>query len=90
MNTDELTPGTAVEVRRINGEIVRGAVERRIEHLRPVGEFYLIANPAAHPGNEPPYKGRGRKSPARLAWEAAHAPIGMYERSEIRTIGGAR
>lgn len=77
-------------MRRINGEIVRGAVEKRVEHLRPIGEFYLIANPAAHPGNEPPYSGRGRKTAERIAWEAAHAPLGMYERAEITVTGGAK
>ena len=77
-----LNPGKRVTVRRISKEEVSGKViSGPIEHLKHIGQFYLIGNMPKGP--EPWWRGSGRKSRERLAWEQDQGAIGMYERSEI-------
>ena len=83
MKASTLEPGTRVTVRRISREVVTGRVIGPVEHLRHIGEFYLIGGMPAGP--EPWWRGSGRKSRERLEWERAQAALGMYERSEIVT-----
>lgn len=78
-----LPPGTRVTVRRISREVVDGRVIGPVEHLKHIGEFYLIGGMPAGP--EPWWRGSGRKSKERLAWEQNQGALGMYERSEIMT-----
>lgn len=78
-----LPPGTRVTVRRISREEVSGKViSGPIEHLKHIGQFYLIGNMPQGP--EPWWRGSGRKSKERLAWEQNQGALGMYERAEIR------
>ena len=84
MKAEEALPvGQQVTVRRISREVVSGTVLGRVEHLRHIGEFYLIGGMPAGP--EPWWRGSGRKSKERLEWEQAQGALGMYERSEIVT-----
>lgn len=77
-----LPTGTAVTVRRINGELVHGKTAGPpIPHLSPIGEFYLIVK--SPDGKEPFWRGSGRKSHAQLLWEAQRSEIGMYEREQL-------
>lgn len=80
-----LKPGTPVQVTRINKEIVTAeTMGPPIPHLLPFGEFYMVR---AYPKTPAPYwAGRGRKSRARLLWEAQFHRIGMYNRRELRLI----
>ena len=82
MKAFDLEPGCPVTVRRISREVVEGRVIGPVEHLRHIGEFYLIGGMPAGP--EPWWRGSGRKSKERLDWEQAQGALGMYERSEIR------
>ena len=84
MKTLDLEPGTRVTVRRISREVVTGMVIGPVEHLKHIGEFYLIGGMPAGP--EPWWRGSGRKSKERLAWEQAQAALGMYERSELLSV----
>ena len=84
MKASILEPGTRVTVRRISREVVTGRVIGPVEHLRHIGEFYLIGGMPAGP--EPWWRGSGRKSQARLEWEHAQGALGMYERSELMSV----
>ena len=79
-----LPTGSRVTVRRISREVVTGRVIGPVEHLKHIGEFYLIGGMPAGP--EPWWRGSGRKSQARLEWEHAQAALGMYERSELLSV----
>ena len=83
MKASTLEPGTRVTVRRISRAVVDGRVIGPVEHLRHIGEFYLIGSMPQGP--EPWWRGSGRKSKERLEWEHAQGALGMYERSEILT-----
>lgn len=79
-----LSLGRKVQVRRINGEEARGVIaEGPIEHLRHIGEFYIVAQRV--PTVEKPLAKRnsGRKSNKMLAYESETGRIGMYERAFI-------
>lgn len=79
-----LSLGRAVKVRRVNGEEARGVIaEGPIEHLKHIGEFYIVAQRV--PAVEKPVAKRnsGRKSKKMLAYESETGRIGMYERSYI-------
>lgn len=79
-----LTPGTRTTVRRLNGEEAQGVIMGpAIEHLRHIGEFYLIGH------KMPEGRRRGRKSEASQAQEQPGNIIGMYERAYIRLQEGA-
>ena len=79
-----LSLGRAVKVRRINGEEARGVIaEGPIQHLRHIGEFYMVAQRV--PTAEKPVARRnsGRKSNRMLQYESETGRIGMYERAFI-------
>lgn len=79
-----LPAGSRVRVRRISKEAVEAVVvSGPIAHLKHIGEFYLLGSMPQGP--EPFWRGSGRKSKERLAWEQAQGALGMYEREEIRT-----
>lgn len=50
--------GDRVEVTRINGEKRTGTVLQRVEHLRHIGEYFLVGDPAEEMAKRP---GRPRK-----------------------------
>lgn len=79
-----LSLGRAVKVRRVNGEEARGVIaEGPIQHLRHIGEFYIVAQRV--PTVEKPVARRnsGRKSNRMLQYESETGRIGMYERAYI-------
>ena len=79
-----LSLGRKVQVRRVNGEEARGVIaEGPLEHLRHIGEFYIVAQRV--PTVEKPVARRnsGRKSKRMLAYESETGRIGMYERAYI-------
>lgn len=82
-----LKTGTSVTVRRKNGEVIRGKTAGPpIPHLSGIGEFYLIVK--SPEGEEPFWRGTGRKSSARLMWEAQRSEIGMYAREQLTNVDG--
>jgi len=81
-----LKPGTKVTVMRKNGEVIQGKTAGPpIEHLKQIGEFYLIVK--SPEGEEPFWRGSGRKSKERLLWEAQRSEIGMYAREKLMNVG---
>lgn len=80
-----LPTGTKVTVMRKNGEVIQGKTAGPpIEHLKQIGEFYLIVK--SPDGEAPFWRGTGRKSRERLLWEARRCEIGMYEREQMTLI----
>lgn len=78
-----LKTGTSVTVMRRNGEVIQGKTAGPpIPHLLHIGEFYLIAK--SPEGEAPFWRGTGRKSNARLQWEAQRSEIGMYAREQLK------
>lgn len=78
-----LPTGTKVTVMRKNGEVIQGKTAGPpIPHLTQIGEYYLIVK--SPDGEEPFYRGSGRKSKERLLWEAQRSEIGMYAREQLR------
>lgn len=72
-----------VTVMRKNGEVIHGKTAGPpIPHLTQIGEFYLIVK--SPEGEEPFYRGSGRKSKERLLWEAQRSEIGMYAREQLK------
>lgn len=81
-----LITGTDVTVMRKNGEVIHGKTAGPpIPHLTHIGEFYLIVR--SPEGEEPFYRGSGRKSKERLLWEAQRSEIGMYAREKLMNVG---
>ena len=79
-----LSLGRAVRVRRVNGEEARGVIaEGPIEHLRHIGEFYMVAQRVPTVDKPVTKRNSGRKSKRMLAYESETGRIGMYERSDI-------
>lgn len=82
-----LPTGTKVTVMRKRGEVIQGKTAGPpIEHLKQIGEFYLIVK--SPEGAEPFWRGSGRKSKERLLWEAQRSEIGMYAREKLMNVGG--
>ena len=80
-----LITGTDVTVMRKNGEVIQGKTAGPpIPHLLPFGQFYVIVK--IPDGEEPFWRGTGRKSRERLLWEARRCEIGMYEREQMTLI----
>ena len=80
-----LKPGTRVRVLRRNGETINGWIAGPpIPHLLPIGEFYMVQAHGWEP--EPPYRGRGRKSPERIAWEQTQVMVGLYARDRMKIL----
>lgn len=80
-----LPTGTKVTVMRKNGEVIQGKTAGPpIPHLLPFGQFYVIVK--MPDGEEPFWRGTGRKSKERLLWEARRCEIGMYEREQMTLI----
>lgn len=80
-----LPTGTKVTVMRRNGEVIQGKTAGPpIPHLLPFGQFYVIVK--MPDGEEPFWRGTGRKSRERLLWEARRCEIGMYEREQIQIL----
>ena len=80
-----LPAGTDVIIRRMNGEVIQGKTAGPpIPHLLPFGQFYVIVK--MPDGEEPFWRGTGRKSKERLLWEARRSEIGMYEREQMTLI----
>lgn len=83
---EPLEIGRRVRVRRITKEAAEGVIVKGpLEHLRPVGEFYLIGK-SADAGAEPWYRGSGHKSRLLITWQEASGAIGMYEREKITVL----
>lgn len=71
-------------MRRVNGEEARGVIaEGPIEHLRHIGEFYMVAQRVPTVDKPVAKRNSGRKSKKMLAYESETGRIGMYERSCI-------
>lgn len=80
-----LKPGTPCTVMRKNGEVIQGKTAGPpIEHLKQIGEFYLIVK--SPDGEAPFWRGTGRKSRERLLWEAQRSEIGMYAREQLMGV----
>lgn len=80
--------GKRVTVRRISGDVVRGVIAQGpIEHLKHIGEFYLVAQRLPETP-APAYRGSARRSKKLIAWQENQGAIGMYERSEIMASAG--
>ena len=78
--------GQRVRVQRISKEEVDAVVVKGpLNHLRHIGEFYLIGK-SAGAGEEPGYRGSARKSRELITWQEATGALGMYERAEITAI----
>lgn len=79
-----LAPGRRVTVRRADRSLVSGVVvEGPLEHLRPIGEFYLIGERLPSLDKPKPARRSGRKSKRALQYETETGRIGMYERSKL-------
>lgn len=79
-----LSLGRAVKVRRINGEEARGVIaEGPLQHLRHIGEFYMVAQRAP---TEDSAQGGRRKSRRRTACDPDTGRIGMYERDYLTAL----
>lgn len=79
-----LSLGRAVKVRRINGEEARGVIaEGPIEHLRHIGEFYMVAQRVPTVDKPVAKRNSGRKSKKAIQYEEETGRIGMYERAFI-------
>lgn len=78
--------GYGVKVRRCTGEIVQGWIASPpLEHLLPIGEFYIVSgHPMPPDGVIPYYRGTGRKSQARREYESTYCELGMYERGAFQ------
>jgi hypothetical protein len=73
-----------VQVRRINGEEARGVIaEGPIQHLRHIGEFYIVAQRVPTVDKPVAKRNSGRKSNRMLQYESETGRIGMYERAYI-------
>ena len=82
-----LSLGRKVQVRRINGEEARGVIaEGPIEHLRHIGEFYMVAQRVPTVDKPVAKHNSGRKSKKMLAYESETGRIGMYERACITAL----
>lgn len=89
MKEAALPLGARVEARRINRETVRAVIAAGpIEHLKHIGEFYLIGKEA----QSEPKRARhpGPKSRKELNEEARTGILGMYERGELKCLGRER
>lgn len=79
-----LSLGRKVQVRRINGEEARGVIaEGPIQHLRHIGEFYIVAQRVPTVDKPVAKRNSGRKSNRMLQYESETGRIGMYERAYI-------
>lgn len=79
-----LTPGRRVTVRRADNSLVTGVVvEGPLEHLKPIGEFYLIGERLASLDKPVPARRGGRKSKRALRYETETGRLGMYEREKL-------
>ena len=78
--------GQRVRVQRISREEVDAVIVKGpLNHLRHIGEFYLVGK-SAGAGEEPGYRGSARRSRELITWQEATGALGMYERAEIFAI----
>lgn len=76
--------GDRVEVTRINGEKRTGTVLQRVEHLRHIGEYFLVGDPAEEPVKR---RGRPRKEEQKEKKAAISGTAwGMYDACMMRVI----
>ena len=76
--------GSRVEVTRINGEKRTGTVLQRVEHLKHIGDYYLVGDPAEEPVKR---RGRPRKEEQKEKKAAISGTAwGMYDACMMRVL----